>query len=129
VGLADYYRAHARDTVGALTRLRRSRDAYARALVGYDAVLSPVLAHTTPRIGHLSPRQPFEQLFPRLLEYVAFTPLNNASGSPAISLPLGATVDGLPIGIQLMAGHGDERTLLELAYELEAAAPFRRLGT
>lgn len=129
VGLAGHYRVHARDTVGALARLRHSRVTYARALAGYDAVLSPVLAHTTPRIGHLSPQQPFEELFPRLVEYVAFTPLNNASGSPAISLPLGATAEGLPIGVQLMAGHGDERTLLELAYELEAAAPFRRLGS
>jgi amidase len=128
VGLADYYRAHARETSGALLRLRRSKAAYARALAGHDAVLCPVLAHTTPRIGHLSPRQPFEALFPRLVDYVAFTPLNNASGSPALSLPLGATASGLPIGVQLMARNGDERTLLELAYELEAARPFRRLG-
>ena len=34
-----------------------------------DAVLTPVLARTTPPIGHLSPRQPFDVLFPRLLEY------------------------------------------------------------
>jgi amidase len=129
VGLADYYRRRARKTAGALVRLRRSQADYARALTGYDAVLSPVLAHTTPRIGHLSPRQPFEQLFPRLVEYIGFTPLNNASGSPAISLPLGATAGGLPIGVQLMAPHGRERTLLELGYALEAAVPFRRLGT
>jgi amidase len=129
VGLADYYRKRARRTAGALVRLRRSQADYARALTGYDAVLSPVLAHTTPRIGHLSPRQPFEQLFPRLVEYIGFTPLNNASGSPAISLPLGATAAGLPIGVQLMAPHGRERTLLELGYALEGAAPFRRLGT
>ncbi|MGB8650777.1 MAG: amidase [Mycobacteriales bacterium] len=129
LGLAEHYRTHARETAGALARLRRSRVAYARALSGYDVVLSPVLAHTTPRIGHLSPRQPFEQLFPRLIEYVAFTPLNNASGTPAMAVPLGSTEQGLPIGVHLMAGHGDERTLLELAYELEAAAPFRRLGS
>ena len=128
VGLAGHYRAHARDTAGALVRLRRSRVAYERALSGYDVVLSPVLAHTTPELGHLSPRVPFEELFPRLVDYVAFTPLNNATGSPAISLPRGATDDGLPIGVQLMAGHGNERTLLEVAYELEQAAPFRRLG-
>jgi amidase len=129
VGLADHYRARARQTAGAVARLRRSRTAYARALAGYDLVLSPVLARTTPRIGHLSPRQPFEQLFPRLVEYVAFTPLNNASGSPAMAVPMGATADGLPIGVQLMARHGDERTLLQVGYQLEAAAPFRRLGT
>jgi amidase len=129
VGLAAHYRARARATAGAVARLRRSKAEYARALVGVDAVLTPVLAHTTPRIGHLSPRQPFDELFPRLVDYVAFTPLNNATGSPAVSVPAGSTADGLPIGVQLMARHGDERTLLELAYELEAASPFRRLGS
>ena len=128
IGLAGRYRAQARQTAGAIRRLRRSKIAYERALQGYDAVLCPVLAHTTPRIGHLSPQQGFEALFARLLEYVVFTPLNNASGSPAMAVPLGATADGLPIGVQLMGHIGAERTLLELAYELESAAPFRRLG-
>ncbi len=127
-GLAAHYRARARETVGAVRRLRASKRSYGRALADHDVVLSPVLAHTTPTIGHLSPRLPFEVLFPRLVDYVGFTPLNNATGSPAVALPLGATADGLPIGVHLMGRHGDERTLLELGYELEAAAPFRRLG-
>jgi amidase len=71
---------------------------------------------------------PFDVLFPRLVDYVAFTPLNNATGTPAIAVPMGATEAGLPIGVHLMACHGDERTLLEVAYELEEARPFRRLG-
>lgn len=128
VGLAGRYLEQARGTAGAIRRLRRSGARYARAIAGYDAVLSPVLSHTTPALGHLSPRLPFEELFPRLVAYVAFTPLNNATGTPAISLPLGATADGLPIGVHLMARYGGERTLLELAFELEAAKPFRRLG-
>ena len=32
-----------------------------------------------------------------------------------------------PVGVQLLASHGDERTLLEIAYELEQAAPWRRI--
>jgi amidase len=87
-----------------------------------------VVAGPTPRLGHLSPNLPFEELLPRLIAHVAFTPLNNATGSPAISLPLGKTHDGLPIGVQLMGAYGGERTLLELAFALEADAPFRRLG-
>jgi amidase len=129
LGLAEDYRRKRRDTVGAIRRLRASQHDYARALRGYDAVLSPVLAHTTPLLGHLAPTQSFEVVMQRLIEYVAFSPLNNAAGTPAISLPLGATLDGLPIGVHLMAAQGAERVLLELAYELEAARPFRRLGT
>jgi amidase len=92
-----------------------------------DVVLSPVLAHTTPEIGYLSPHQPFDQLFDRLLHYVAFTPYNNVSGGPAISLPMGRSTGGLPVGVQLAARYGDERKLLELAYEIEEARPWRRI--
>jgi amidase len=55
-------------------------------------------------------------LFERLRRYVGFTPLNNAAGGPAISLPLGASPQGLPIGVHISVDLGDERTLLELAY-------------
>jgi amidase len=53
--------------------------------------------------------------------------LQNASGAPGISLPGGQTAEGLPIGIHLGARFGQERTLLELAYELEAERPFPSL--
>ena len=60
----------------------------------------------------------FETLFSRLRNYACFTPLNNATGSPAMSLPLGVHFSGR---------HGEERTLLELAYELEQTRPFQRI--
>lgn len=126
-GLAEDFRRRRRRLPGTIRRLRASREVYAQALGGVDGVLCPVVAHVTPPIGYLSPEQPYEQLIRRLVEHVAFTPLNNAAGSPAIALPTGATATGLPIGVQLMGRHGDERTLLELAYEIEAAAPFRRI--
>jgi amidase len=92
-----------------------------------EVVLSPVLAHTTPPIGHLAPTVPYDELIERLRRYVAYTPVNNIAGTPAISLPLGMSEDGLPIGVQLSAAHGDERTLIELAYALEAEFPFARI--
>jgi amidase len=110
-----------------LVRLRRSTHEYRKLFTRVDVLLSPVLGHTTPPLGHLSPTLPFEELFPRLQAYVGFTPLNNASGGPAISVPLGQTRTGLPIGCQFSADLGDERTLLELAFELEAARPFPRI--
>jgi amidase len=93
----------------------------------YDLVLSPVLGHVTPVLGYLSPELPFPELFQRLTEFVNFTPINNANGSPAIALPMGAATNDLPIGVQFSAAHGDERTLLEIAYELEQANPWRRI--
>lgn len=126
-GLAQLYRRNLHKTPLVLYRLQRSWQDYARIFDTRDVVLSPVLAHVTPELGHLSPAQPFDTLFERLLRYVSFTPLNNASGSPAMSLPLGADARGLPIGVQFSARQGDERTLLSLAYELEALRPWRRI--
>ncbi|UWN50293.1 Putative amidase AmiC [Alcanivorax sp. ALC70] len=95
-GLAGHYRKRMLKTPAVLYRLRRSWREYARAFENYDVVLSPVLAHTTPKLGYLSPTQPFETLIERLIHYASFTPANNASGSPAISLPLGPRRKGCP---------------------------------
>jgi len=48
----------------------------------------------------------------------------NASGAPAISLPMGQSKSGLPIAIQLASDIGNERALLELGFELEKANPW-----
>lgn len=109
---------------GAIWRLRRSYHDYARAIAGFDAVLTPVLGHTPPQIGYLNPEVPFDELFERLLRYVCFTPLANTAGAPAIALPGGLSAQTLPIGVHLMGRHGGERTLLQLAFALEQARPW-----
>ena len=126
-GLAVIYRRRARETPAALYRLRQVRHAYAAMFDRHDVVLSPVLAHTTPELGYLSPAIDADTLMDRLIRYVAFTPLNNAAGSPALALPLHRTVNGLPLASHFSARHGDERTLLQLGYELEAARPWARI--
>jgi len=126
-GLRSTYRRQFYRTPATLFRLSRVKYAYAGMLTKHDVVLSPVLAHSPPKLGHLSPNVPFDELLTRLRNYVAYTPLNNVAGTPAISLPTGATADGLPIGVQLSGAHGDERTLLELAFALEQDRPWRRI--
>lgn len=126
-GLARMFKSNFWRLPGALWRLRRSARDYARAMTGYDAVLTPVLGHTTPPLGHLSPDVPFDTLFERLTRYVNFTPLANATGAPAISLPATLTDDGLPVSIQLMGRHGGEATLLDLAFALEMEQPWPAL--
>lgn len=126
-GLGRLYKRNLWRTPGVILRLRRLAHEYAQLFANRDVVLSPVLAHTPPRLGYLSPAQGFEVLFDRLQRYVAFTPLNNAAGGPGIALPMGTSVDDLPIAVHFSANHGDERTLLELAYEIEEARPWRRI--
>jgi amidase len=126
-GLASRYQRAAPRTPAILYRLSQMHRPYAAMFRRHEVVLSPVLAHVTPKLGHLHPTVPFDELFARLFSWVAFTPLNNVAGTPAISLPLGASTEGLPIGMQFSAAYGDERTLLELAFALEAERPWRRI--
>ena len=86
-------------------------------------MLSPTTAGPAPRLGELRPDLDHDSLRGRLLELLPYTPAQNASGGPAISVPFGATRAGLPIGVQLAAPWGEERRLLELAYVLEAQRP------
>jgi amidase len=111
----------------AIRRLSASRRVTQRLSGSYDAVLMPTLAEVTPRIGHLDPTADYDQVMGRLLEWVAFTPLQNATGDPAISLPLGESASGLPVGVMLSTVAGQEARLLELAYELEEARPWARI--
>ena len=60
----------------------------------------------------------------RLSTYVNSTIVQNISGAPAISLPMGKCSNGLPAGVQFAAKRGEEKKLLELAFELEGAGGF-----
>ncbi|MEN8161822.1 MAG: amidase [Myxococcota bacterium] len=90
----------------------------------FDVWLTPVLASPPPALGELAPEVAFATLRERCVQYVGYTPLHNVAGTPAMSVPLGRSAAGLPIGLQLAARRGAEATLLALAYELEAAAPW-----
>ncbi|HEY0954791.1 MAG TPA: amidase [Roseateles sp.] len=58
------------------------------------------------------------------LRHVPFTQLANLTGTPAVSLPLHWTADGLPLGVQFIAPPGEDGLLLQLGTELETAQPW-----
>ncbi|HQR26238.1 MAG TPA: amidase [Nocardioides sp.] len=126
-GLARHCATHAHRLPGAIRRLRRTSADSERFYATWDVLLSPTLAAATPRLGHLDPTNDFDTVMGRLTEWVSFTPYQNATGDPAISLPLARSADGLPMGMMLAAGAGQEATLLELAYALEEAQPWARI--
>ncbi|MCB1296610.1 MAG: amidase [Gordonia sp.] len=127
-GLAKMFVKQIWRTPSSIRGLKKVDAVLASTYDRFDVVLSPTLAHTVPKIGYLDPAGDFQEVFDRLMRYVAFTPINNTTGTPAISLPLATDSNGLPIGIHFMADMGNERMLLELAYELEAALPFARIN-
>jgi amidase len=112
-----------------LTLMRLQQIAWRHAVTDktHDLLLSPVTSGIAPELGFLRPDQPFDELFRRMHSCAAFTPLNNVNGTPAIALPMGTAANGLPIAVQLSAHYGQDRTLLEIAYELEQANPWRRI--
>jgi amidase len=145
-------------SAGDLTAELQQWNVYARALAGYhqryDLLLTPTLAH--PPIRHGTGEPPAAQkallgflqrtgllgILARLgllegavndiardsLRYVPFTQLANLTGTPAMSVPLYWTADGLPLGVQFVGPFGSEDRLLQLAHQLEQAQPwFERL--
>ncbi len=100
-------------------RLVAAAMAYDEWIKGFDIVISPVAPSP---LGYLRGDVPFDTLRERLLHEVGYTLIHNVSGAPAMSLPMGWTTGGLPVGIQFSAANGAEKTLLEIAFEMEAAA-------
>ncbi|WIM88291.1 amidase [Candidatus Mycobacterium wuenschmannii] len=128
-GLDRHARRNLHKVPLALVRLARTRRHTERLAATYDLVLTPTLADEPPQVGYLDPMADYQQIIDRLQDWVAFTPLQNVTGEPAISLPLATSAGGLPVGMMFSAPMGHEARLLELAYELEAARPWARIDS
>jgi amidase len=93
----------------------------------YDVLITPTLAQLPPEHGTLSSDRPgytVESWLRTLFDVGPFTVAFNLAGQPAISLPLGMSASGVPIGVQLVAGYGREDLLLRLAARLERELPW-----
>ena len=129
VGLARMFKKNLRRSPGAVRRLRASTKIQDQVYRSFDLVMSPVANAVAPSIGQLSMKLPFDELFPRVEDWVGFTPLANATGEPSISLPLGHDeATNLPVGVMFTSAVGSDRLLLELALDLEAVSPFRLIA-
>jgi amidase len=114
------------DYAKALAAVAEFRRAVQRWWVdGFDLLLTPTLAEPPVRIGEHDPTpdDPMQGM-KRAAQFVPFTPPFNATGQPAINIPLHWNDDGLPIGIQLVAAYGREDMLIRIAAQLERAAPW-----
>ena len=124
MGLIAHYERGKGQMEQAVNRLLSFEGVYARAFGDFDVLLSPVLAAAPPEIGYLATDHLYDLVLERVVAYAGFTGLHNVAGAPAISLPLGQSEKGLPVGAMFAAKKGEERTLLNLAFELEEAAPW-----
>ncbi len=93
---------------------------------GFDLLLTPTVSEPPPLLGtFLSPPDDPLRGFLRAGSFGGFTSTFNATGQPAISLPLYWNEQGLPIGIQLVAAFGREDLLIRVAAQLEQARPWK----
>ena len=93
----------------------------------YDVWLTTILSRPPARIGEFDVEvHDWAKGYEPFVSYAAFTALQNATGQPAISVPLHWTSDDLPIGVQFVGRFGDEQLLLQLAAQLEQAKPWNK---
>lgn len=90
----------------------------------HDLLLMPSLGVAPFRLGWL-PDDDVSTSPGRARRAVSFTSPVNATGQPAISLPLHRTAEGLPVGVQLVAAAGREDLLVRVAAQIEEERPFR----
>jgi amidase len=118
IGCTDYLRAIAKQNT--VTRQ------FARFFSDYDIWLTPTTADPPPPLGHLhADVEDVEEFFRRLWRFNPMQWVYNATGNPAITLPLHWNAAGLPLGVMLGAGFGAEALLLQVSAQIEAAAPWR----
>ncbi|MFH2066479.1 MAG: amidase [Pseudomonadota bacterium] len=124
VGLGRLFQKKLCKAPSIIMRLKGFEKIYNDIFRDYDILLSPTLSHPAPKLGYLGPDVPFDTALERVGNYCAFTPFQNISGAPAISLPMGFSKNRVPMGVQFAATTGMERLLIELAYEIEEAKPW-----
>jgi amidase len=99
-------------------------------MTNYDVLLSPTLGSPPLPLGSFTPTPEDGLALGIASRFVPFTPIFNATGQPAMSVPLFWNSEGLPIGTHFAGRFGDEATLFRLASQLEQARPWadRRLS-
>jgi amidase len=130
----------------AVRLLKRSARQIGQFFEKYDVLLTPTLAMPPVVTGALQPKGAearamrvlgrlnaggllraaanVDALAAQTFEFIPFTPVFNATGQPAMSVPLYWNDEGLPIGMHFVGRYGDEATLFRLASQLEQARPW-----
>jgi amidase len=142
--LGRHFRAS--EYAGAVRRLQQATRVVGRFFTRYDLLVTPTLAMPPFTIGALQPTAAertalallgrlrlggllnaaglLDQTADKVYAFIPYTPLFNATGQPAMSVPLWWNGAGLPIGTQVVGRFGDEATLFRLAGQLERARPW-----
>lgn len=99
----------------------------ARFFATYTLWLTPAVTEPPMPLGSfkVTEQQPAQTVYERIFAFIPFTPIANATGQPAMSVPLYWNREQLPVGVHFTGRYGDEATLFRLAAQLEQARPWR----
>ncbi len=108
--------------------LNKFRRTFGKFFEQYDMLLTPTLIKLPEPLGKYTKMRTDADYvgYMRLCDETrVHTTAANVTGQPAMTLPLGHSQSGLPIGVQLMARFGEEGALIRLASSLEQEMPWR----
>lgn len=118
-------RTDAREYLGALAIIHRVGREVAGFFGDYHMWLTPTTASPPPPLGTFDTNSEDTHRFRSLIgRFSPFCSLANMTGQPAMSMPLGQTASGVPIGAHFLGRYADESTLIALAARLEEARPW-----
>ena len=126
--LAEAQELTALDVAHAFRAFNAVMRATAEFFTSYDVLVTPTLGRLPAAHGTLdydSADHSVESWIRAIMAYGPFTAAFNIAGQPAISLPLGHSESGLPIGVQLVAAYGREDLLFRVGAQLDQAVPLR----
>jgi amidase len=106
---------------GSIARSRRAGERWGGAVhddLGVDVLLTPVMSGPALPVGRFDGRGGLRTVI-GMNSFYPYTAQWNHAGTPAVSMPVGRTDDGLPLAVQLIARRGDDATLMSLAGWLE----------
>ncbi len=113
------------DYLAAQDRLEGLARSLVEWMAAFDVVLTPALGMRPVAIGAIHGRGPDPwRHYERSALFTPYTAIVNVTGQPAISLPLYAGEDGLPLAVHLIGPPARDELLLSLATQLEAALPW-----
>ena len=114
---SGYYDAYYMKALRTKALIKQTFD---KAFEKYDIILGPVAPTTAPKLG--------ESLSDPIKMYLGdiYTVSVNLAGLPGISLPCGYDSNGLPIGLQLLGKHFDEKHIIQAAYAFEQTREYKR---
>ena len=114
---SGYYDAYYKKALQVKTLIKREFD---KAFEKYDAIISPAAPTTALKLG--------QSLSDPLKMYLGdiYTVSLNIAGLPGIVFPCGFDSNNLPVGLQLIGKHFDEKTLIRAAYSFQQATDFHK---